>query len=161
MVSNGYEPEDIYAYSTPDWEHNYHCSKTTENGFSNIEDYIYSEAHDQYIYAFGYGQIGFNPASFIACYGGMIFDDGFIPGTYFSGMHQRGNQVTFVLNNFAGSENMSVIGTMLLTSFGGCEKLSFYMTNNPGMSGEINIITIFDNRNDPPREVVEAFMIYN
>ena len=59
-----------------------------ENGeIGEINDYRSDSFDDQYIYAFGYGQIGFNPASFIACYGLLISPEDSI--TQISEMHQN------------------------------------------------------------------------
>lgn len=152
---------EIYAYSTADWQHNYYCYKATNGEISSINDYVSDGATDQYIFTFGYGQLGFHPASFIACYGGMVSKGGALGSVTFSNMHQSGNVVEFVMNNYAGSEGVDLIGSMTLTNFGGCELLSFYMTNNPALSVTVNAKTIFDNRNDPPQEIVNIFKDYN
>ncbi len=152
---------EIYAYSTPDWQHNYYCYLNDNKQISSISDYVSENVTDQYIYAFGYAQLGFHPASFIACYGGMIFKSGGLPSVTFTDMHQTNNVVSFVMQNYGGMEGVNLIGTITLTGFGGCDQLNFTMTNNPPFTGYITVKTIFDNRQDPPQEMVNIFQEYN
>ena len=57
----------VASYCPPDYSHAYYRTSYGGEPYGNINDYISEYVNDNYIYAFGYGQIGANPAALVAC----------------------------------------------------------------------------------------------
>ena len=58
---------DVISYVTPDYSEVYYASRTDSNPYGSVSTYSTPDYNDQFIYAYGYGQIGISPAAFVAC----------------------------------------------------------------------------------------------
>ena len=69
---SGIDSLDVYAYSTPNYTHNYY-TLVTDNNFESItvNDYIDNSFQDQYVFGYGYAQYLLCPAAYMSCYSGI------------------------------------------------------------------------------------------
>lgn len=158
----GYNEVNLYAYSNSDYSRNYYVYE--EDGV--LEDTIYeynsSEYNDPYIMVYGYGQIGTNPAAFVACYSGLGMND---PGIIEPDDMRIGDDdhLYFTIRNYGNSEGMNLFFDVTLTSFGGFSKIEMYFDDNVMFQNneKIYFYSLFNERNDPPQKLIDIFRQYN
>ena len=155
---------DVYAYSTSDFSHNYYCM-TQDGGetYSDISDSVVSDTDDQYSALFGYGQIGINPAAFLACQSGLI---------YYSFDFDTFNRVckktvesyivTFSCRQLGGSVYFAF--EAYINKYGGID----YLRMGNGTTTDVEIIpesggykSSFGSRVDAPQFLVDMFGAYH
>ena len=155
------DPYYICAYSTSDYQHNYYgyCDENY-NAYDVNEYFSGDNSQDQYIYTFGYGQIGFNPASFIACYSIQL--KVFNPQSIIevTNIKQKGNNLSFTTLNYGKSEGMNMFCDVTLNSSGGITKLVITFENNPTFIGSITANVTYGKRENAPAEIVQLFSNY-
>ena len=155
---------DMYVYSPNDFSHNFHCS-TQDSGetYSSIGDYVSSDTDDQYSYAFGYGQLGSNPAAFLACQSGLIFESfEFNSFERTCKKHVESYFVSFKCQQIGGSGYFAF--EMNINKYGGID----YLRLGVGTTQDVSILpesggykTIFGPRSDAPQFIVDLFEDYH
>ena len=158
----GYNEVSIYAYSTHNFEHNYYAYEVDGQITGSINEYVSTEEeNDNYIFTFGYGQIGISPAAFIACYSGIGVAG--LDQVEINEITASGNHLSFIMDNYANSEGMKLFINVDINSFGGFETVEMRFKNNEMYPENvlIRMSSEFETRDNPPQKLIDLFMLYN
>ena len=153
-----YETGDykIASYCPSDYSHVYFRMSNNNQPFGDVGDYITDSVNDQYIYAFGYGQIGANPAALVACQSYLCFKNlEFDPKDAFCKKENDNYVVSF--NNFIGGET-NLYWEMTINNLGQLIFLRVGVNTNKFSGG---YRSLYEKRQDAPQEIVDLFASYN
>lgn len=149
---------DVVSYVTPDYSEVYYASRTDSNPYGSVSTYSTPDYNDQFIYAYGYGQIGISAAAFVACQS-MI---GYQNNTRYSTSNAQAYYNAsgdYVLEFTAYRiDDCFFRWEMTLDENGGMTYLR-YGFNTTELS-ETGIRTYFGERYDAPAEIVNVFKDY-
>ena len=134
----------VYMYSTSNYVHNYYVYETNGELGEGITDYTEETLGlDPYVYAYGYGQLVFCPASFISCYSSSI-----IPSMF----HVKNSELTFIMDGYADIR-------ATLNSRGGIS--SFHCQFIGNMAVAIEGTVSYGQRENAPQKLVDIFKDYH
>lgn len=146
----------IVSYCPANYSHVYWTRYDEENGDLSISDYITDSFNDQYIYAYGYGQIGANPAALVACQSSI----GMKERTFQSrdATCEKTNDHYIVSFKANRMDDFEFSWKMTINSFGGLELLQMGIQGNEVSAGGYK--TIFGEREEASQKIINLFKDY-